>query len=392
MKSKRTPSLDLETIMPLLMGVWRRFQKQSGPKDALQTREFRSVVDCVKKLIKMQDSDENPLPKDYFVDRNLLGAYLLYQFVINYQQGMSLIGELPTTPKRVLDVCSGPGAFAFAALRHGAEEVFATDQSTTALSLASEVCGRYGLSVTIRHWDCLKSPLPIDGKFDLITLGHSLEELFPNTKKGWPDDQYRFIKMLLERLTPQGYLMLVEDSFETANRRVLELRDRLVLEGVPVQAPCIWRGNCPSLKTQKSPCYAQRELNKPYLIREIQRGADIKLGSLKMTYMIFKNPESQWPELPEGNFYRIISPPVDVQQSKRFYICGTDGKKILESRLKELPEEARAFEYLRRGEAISIEGAEEKLNTFDVEENTKLKVIAACGKPLNDINSDYSEY
>lgn len=388
MKSKRTPPLDLETIMPLLMGVWRRFLKISGPKDKLQTREFREVVELVKKLMKMQDSDNNPLPKDYFQDRHLLAAYLLYNFVINYQQGMSLIGELPNTPRRVLDVCSGPGAFAFAALRHGADEVYATDQSTTALSLASEVVGRYGLSLTMRHWDCLKSPLPVEGKFDLITLGHSLEELFPNTKKGWPEDQHRFISMLLNRLTPDGYLLIVEDSFETANRRVLELRDRLVQEGVPVQAPCIWRGNCPSLKTQKSPCYAQRELSKPYLIREIQRGADIKLGSLKMTYIIFKNPESKWPELPEGNFYRIISPPVEVHQSKRFYLCGTDGKKILESRLKDHPPESRAFEYLRRGEAIEIEGAEEKLNTFDLNENSKLKIIAPCGKPLTEL-ADY---
>jgi SAM-dependent methyltransferase len=387
MKSKRTPTADLETLMPVLMGVWRRFHKLSGPKDVLQTREFRTVVEAVKKIKAMQEAEE--FSKDYFQDRNLVGAYLLYDFVINYQQGLSLIGELPFTPKRVLDVCSGPGSFAFAALRHGADEVFATDKSALALSLASEVLGRYGLPVTTRQWDCLKAPLPIDGKFDLITLGYALNELFPKSEKGWPERQDQFIKMLLSKLTPDGFLLIVEDSHEPSNRRVLELRDRLVQSGVPVQAPCIWRGSCPSLKTQKSPCYAQREFVKPYLIREIQRGADIRLGSLKMTYIIFKNPESQWPELPEGNFYRIISPPVDIHQSKRFYICGTDGKKILESRLKTHPDHSKCFDYLRRGEAISIEDTEEKLNTFDVNENSKLRIIAACGKPIVEHVDEY---
>ncbi len=380
MKSKRTPPVDIETIMPLLIGVWRRFLKESGPNDKLQTREFRTVVECVNKLKDINSLTE--ASTNYFQDRNLLGAYLLYNFVINYQEGLSLIGELPLAPRRVLDVCSGPGAFAFAALRHGAHEVFATDQNEAALKLAAEICGRYGLTINTRVWDCLKKPLPIEGKFDLITLGYSLNELFPNTKKGHLEEQQKFIQMLLNKLTPDGFLLVVEDSYPESNKRVLELRDRLVKSGVPVQAPCVWKGECPSLKSKNSPCYAQREFKKPYLIREIQRAADIKLGSLKMTYIIFRSPEANWPELPEGNFYRIISPPIDVQQSKRFYLCGVDGKKTLESRLKELPLQAKAFDYLRRGELILIEDAEEKLQAFDIDENTKLKIIAACGKPL----------
>ena len=148
MKRKKIPTPDLNEIMPILIGIWRRFRKEQGPEDHLQTREFKRVVEAIKELQAGSKDGESLIGRDYFTDPELLGAYLLYQWVIHYQEGLSLIGELPTTPRRVLDVCSGPAPFAFAALRHGASEVFATDWNKTALELGAEVCGRYGMPLT----------------------------------------------------------------------------------------------------------------------------------------------------------------------------------------------------------------------------------------------------
>lgn len=377
--SRRNIDPDLENIMPHLIEAWRRFHKEPGPTDRLQTREFRGVVSSIQKLI----DDKSLRGQDYFADSKLLGAYLLYKWVIHYLQGLSLLGELPEVPKRVLDVCSGPGAFAFAALRHGARQVFATDRSLTALELGAEVCGRYGLPVSIRQWNCLKKSLPLDGNFDLIIVAHSLDELFPADEAGWTERQQQFISKLLERLTPQGHLLIVDNSFPEGNQRVLRLRDQFVNSGVPVQAPCIWQGSCPAVNTPKSPCYAQREFEKPPFIKEVQRAAQINLGSLKMSYVIFKSPQAQWPSVPENkNLYRIISPPIETIHGSRYYLCGTGGKKTLESHLVEHPKESRAFEFLRRGELISIEGALEKGNAFDIIKDTKITVEAPCGKPV----------
>lgn len=387
MKSKKSPTADLENITPILMGIWRRMHKLSGPADKLQTREFRSVVAAVKILQEKSMQGESLVGKDYFKDQNLLGAYLLYDWVIHYQQGLSIFGELPETPKRVLDICSGAAPFAFAALRHGAQEVIATDQNAAALQFGGEICGRYGLPLTVRQWNCLKERLPMDGKFDLIILGHCLEELFPPTKKGWMEEQHTFVKNLINRLTPHGYLAIIDNSFLEANRRVLQLRDQLVAEGVPVQAPCVWKGECPALKTANSPCYAQREFEKSYMVKEIQRAASINLSSLKMTYLIFRNPEAGWPSVGNVPLYRIISPPVETFSGKRFYLCGTDGKKQLGSHLQDHPPESRAFEYLRRGELIAISDAIEKQNSIDIVEGTSIRVVAV-GKPLPDFSEE----
>lgn len=387
MKSKRTPNVDLENIMPLLIGAWRRFHKEAGPGDRLQTREFRGVVEAITQLQEGLITGNALIGTDYFADRNTLGAYLLYQWVIHYQQGLSLIGELPITPNRVLDICSGPAAFAFAAVRHGAGEVYATDRNEAALRLGAEVVGRYGLTMNTRLWDCMKSPCPVEGSFDLIILGHCLEELFPSDSKGWIERQQQFIFSLLNRLTPNGYLLLAESSHIEANQRVLTIRDRLVREGIAVQAPCVWRGDCPVAQMKNSPCYAQRELAKPHLMKEIQRAAQINLGSLKMSYMIFRSPKASWPNLPDKELYRVISPPVESHQGNRFYLCGTKGKMTLGSHLKEHPNESKAFEYLKRGELISIENALEKQSAFDIVKGTKIGMEAACGKPLIENNS-----
>lgn len=386
MKSKKSPSADLETIIPILIGVWRRFHKISGPPDKLQTREFRGVIKAVIQLQERFAEGKSLVGVDYFADREWLGAYLLYHWVVHYQQGLSLIGELPNPPKRVLDICSGPAPFAFAALRHGAEEVIATDQNFTALTLGAEISGRYGMPLSIRSWNCLKEKAPIEGKFDLIILGHCLDELFPRTQKGWIDAQYQLIHTLFDRLSSNGYLLIVDNSYSEANQRVLQLRDLLVSKGIPVQAPCIWRGECPALKVKNSPCYAQREFEKPYLIKEIQRAASINLSSLKMSYIIFRHPSAGWPHLPDRNLYRVMSPPVDSYHGKRFYLCGTDGKKQLGTHLRTHPQESRAFEYLRRGELISLENALDKHNAIDIIEGTKLRIEAACGKPLPEID------
>lgn len=388
MKRKKAPTADLDELMPILIGIWRRFRKESGPPDHLQTREFRSVVQAVKALQEQSWEGQGLLGTNYFSHPELLGAYILYNWVIHYQEGLSLLGELRDPPRRVLDVCSGAAPYALAALRHGASEVIATDQNETALNLGGEIAGRYGLPMTLRPWNCLKGPIPVEGNFDLIILAHGIQELFPETRKGWPEEQKRFIDYLITRLKPDGHLLLVDSSLKEANHRLLQLRNELVHQGVPVQAPCIWKGDCPALKAN-SLCYAQRELEKPPLIKEIQRAAEINLSSLKMSYILFRSPRSGWPKLPDKPLYRVISPPIESFHGKRFYLCGTEGRKSLGTTVEPLPREARAFEYLRRGELISYENLAERGEDIDIIEGSQITHEAALGKPIPEEQESY---
>ncbi|MBA3816729.1 MAG: class I SAM-dependent methyltransferase, partial [Parachlamydiaceae bacterium] len=216
-----------------------------------------------------------------------------------------------------------------------------------------------------------------------------LDELFPSTQKGWVDSQHQFMRKLFDRLTPDGHLLIVDNSYPEANHRILQLRDLLVSEGVPVQAPCVWRGECPALKVKNSPCYAQREFEKPYLIKGIQRALSINLSSLKMSYILFRHPSAGWPKLAH-DMHRVISPPIESFHGKRFYLCGTEGKKQLGTHLTTHPQESRAFEYLRRGELISLDNALDTQNAIDIVEGTALHLEAACGKPIPEIKETFN--
>lgn len=402
MKNKRrpVPKPNFEELIPLLISIWRRLHKiKGGPADRLQTREFREAVDMIATLTQGLEETQKLIGQDYFKDRKLLSAYLLYHWILHYAQGLSLLGELPSAPRRVLDVCSGAAPFALAALQHGAEEVYALDQNEDALQIGAEICGKSGYTLTIRPWkagtknanekdahSALPNALPVDGQFDLIIMGYCLEELFQENGSKWFEQQNAFVDTLLKRLSPDGYLLLVENSWPSANKRLLRMRDHFVKQGVPIQAPCVWKGQCPALQSAKSPCYAQRPFQKPYLISELQRAAQINLGSLKMSYLLLKSPQSEWPMLPKEHLYRIVSPPIEAIHGKRYYLCGTDGKKSLGSRLADHPSESKAFEYLQRGDLIAVEEALNSGDLMDIIAGTKVSIRAACGKPLPELN------
>lgn len=375
-KSRKQPLSDLETIIPLLIGQWRRMTELPGPSDRLQTREFRSVVEKVRLLQTQLIEGDSLFGSDYFSEPALLGAYTLYHWIIHYQEGLSLINEIPEPPLRVLDLCSGPCPFAFAALKHGAQEVLALDKNLEALRWGAQLCGRYGYPITIRQTDCSNPFRLMEAPFDLIIIGHALRELFPKDLEA----SANFIHRLGSFLSPQGHLLLVDSSLPFPNRELLRLRDLLVKKGMPVQAPCIWKGSCPALEKADSPCYAQREMEKPFLVKEFQRAAGINLSSLKMSYMLFRSPAAGWPKEDNLNLFRVISPPFESHHGTGFYLCGSEGKKKLSGNPTTVTQNNKAFAHLKRGELIAIDQPIERGNTFEVSENTAIKVIAAPGK------------
>lgn len=340
--------------MPDLIHAFRKFMNLPGPPDVLQTREFRATATAVQKI---ENALINGIDADFYT-REIVASYLLYHFPLHYQEGFSLINELPILPKRVLEIGSGSAPFAFAALKLGAEEVYAVDRNENALKLGGDVIARQGYPISMRRWS-YPNPLPVEGTFDLIILPYCLTEF---TKSA--SEQEAFIQKCEKRLTDNGYLMIVEPSETARNLEFLRLRDSLVQQGSIIQAPCVWKGECPALRS-KSPCFAQREYEKPYLMKELQRGAEIFLNSLKMSYLILRNKKSSWPDVGPQAYFRVVSPPIDAYPGKRYYLCGTDGKRTLDLR------EDRKYT-VPRGSLITLGG------------DSEYTQVLAPGKPLRE--------
>lgn len=363
-----TPKPLWDTLYPMLIARFRKLMKLPlGPSDRLQTREFRSLIENV---LSYKDSKS-------LASNSLLAAYLMYEWPIHYAQGISLLKELPTPPQRVLDLGTKGAPFSLAALQHGALEVLAIGESELGLKYGADLCGHIGYPVSIKIGDCKRlRSLSLEGSWDLIILSYSLFEQFP-----FREDQIAYINQLLPLLSTEGHLLIVEDSSTDVNRSFLQLRDEIARLHIPIHAPCLWKGDCPALKHGASPCFAQRPLDKPFMIKEIQRAANINLSSLKMSYLILKSPQSN-PVTLSKTLYRVVSPFVSTFRGERYFLCGVTGKKTLGTTLKNHPQQSRAFEYLQRGDVISIEHSVDLEDDMQITEKTTVQLKAPCDKPV----------
>ncbi len=367
---KRSPAVQPEwdTLYPLIIFKWRKLMGLPlGPEDSLQTREFQTLIQKIKDY---QNSE-------VLTTKPAVAAYLMYEWPLRYAEGLSLLKELPKTPQRVLELGGIGAPFSFAAMQHGATEAVSIDRRELALNHGAELCGHLGYPISIRTGDIRKlTALPIEGKWDLISLPHSLFALFDTQEA-----RKNYIKRLLDLLTEDGHILIVESSANEINREFLMLRDDVAEEGISIAAPCLWKGNCPARGKGSSPCYAQRPLEKPSMIKNIQRALEINLSSLKMSYLLLRSRKAPKPVLADS-LYRIVSPPVSTFRGERFFLCGVQGKKTLGTTLKTHPKQSKAFEYLRRGDVVDISDAASLENDLQVTENTTLRLHSPCDKPV----------
>lgn len=369
MKKRRpTVSVDYTEIFKVLIAQFRHLNKLTiGPLDRLQTREFQHLI---QKLQELQGSED-------LTDRSLLSAYLMYHWPVHLAEGISLMQELPTMADSVLEIGSGTAPFSLSALMSGATRAATMDTNELALRHGAEICGKLGYPLTVRQNDPKKTTQwPFDDKWDLIVVSHCLEKMF-----GSMAEQKSFIKSLFSKLTPSGHILIVDSSETAVNRRFLALRDMLVVDGIRVQAPCIWQGACPALAHGKTPCYSQRPFEKHFLINDMQKALGVHGSSLKMTYLLLCHP-GQKTTHPEGErLYRVVSPPIETFKGIRHFLCGVDGKKMLGSRLKTHPKQSKAYEFIKKGDLISVKDAIELDDDLVVSEETTLTLRAPFDKP-----------
>ena len=179
----------MEQWIPRLITVWRQHRAKGRPQPGRHGRhhahepeggltpdEVREVAAGVKQLSLGLTRDRQLAGARYMDDPKLLGAYLLFYWPVSYAQARATLSELTTRPRAVLDLGSGPGPMAFAAMDAGASTVTAADRSKPALELARTLATEAGEGIATREWSPEK-PLP-DGKFDVITMGHVVNELF----------------------------------------------------------------------------------------------------------------------------------------------------------------------------------------------------------------------
>jgi SAM-dependent methyltransferase len=384
-----TPSEDLRRWIPGLLAAWRGLRREArrGPRPPpgeLLPDELREVAAAVQRLSLGLTRDRKLIGARYLDDDRLLGAYLLFYWPVSYLQARGVLSELPRRPRSALDLGSGPGPVAFATLDAGAAEVVAADRSTRALSAARRLATEVGEPIATREWDPQRrgglSGLAGGRKFDLVTMGHVVNELFPG--EGAATRRAALLEEALGLLAPGGSLVVIEPALRDTSRALLEVRDLLVAGGVAVRAPCLFRGACPALTRPSDWCHAERPVEPPPLVEEIGRRAGLRKEAVKMSYLVLAPRGEGWSEPPPGLTFRIVSEPLPSKGRLRYMGCGPEGRKGLALQEKDVTPRNRVFEGLLRGDVVEIASVEPRGDGLRLSPESDVRVIAAAGRPV----------
>jgi SAM-dependent methyltransferase len=373
---------------------WRRDRRGAGrhepprpgrpPPDTLLPDELREVGAAVARLSRGLTRERELAGARYLDEERLLGAYLLFYWPVSYLQARGTISELPARPRSVLDLGSGPGPMAFAALDAGAAEVIAADRSARALATARRLAADAGEPLGTREWNPSKgrplAELAPGKRFDLVTMGHVLNELFPG-----PDGDARRAALLEEALdlvAPGGALLVVEPALRDTSRALLRVRDLLVARGVAVRAPCLFRGACPALLRETDWCHAERAIEPPPLVAQLGKAAGLRKEAVKMSYLVLAPKGEGWAEPPPGRVFRIVSEPLPSKGRLRYMGCGPEGRVGLSLQEKHVGDANRKFESLLRGDVVEVTGGEPRGDGIALGAESAVKVLAPAGRPV----------
>lgn len=350
-----------------------------APEATLTPAELSTVAAGVRELSLGLTRERALAGARYMDDPRLLGAYLLFYWPVSYAQARQVLNELPQKPRETLDLGSGPGPVAFAALDAGASQVTCAERSRPALAIARELAAEVGEALATREWTP-EQPLP-EGTFDTITLGHVLNELFGKPPQATPK-RVALLEQALGRLKRGGTLLVIEPALRETSRGLLEVRDALVAKGYAVRAPCLWQGACPALVKESDWCHAERPWKVPALVEELAKRAGLHKDALKMSYLAVAPKGEAWPALPSGRLFRIVSEPLEGKGRQRYIGCGPEGRIGLALQEKHRNPANEAFFALRRGDVLRLEGTEAKGDGLALGAESKVEVLARAGQRL----------
>jgi SAM-dependent methyltransferase len=322
----------------------------------------------------------------YLSDPDLLGAYLLHFWPISYAQavlclemirrvrGASESGSLGSA----LDLGAGPGPVSLALLDSGAARVTACDRSGAALALARRIASDRGHELATRQWDVQKTTGLPRGPFDLISLGHTLNELWP----GHPDRiglRVGLVRKLGEELGPGGRIMIMEPALKETAQEAIRVRDGLVQSGFSVEMPCIWQAACPALP--EGTCHGEFEWRPlPEMVR-LAHAARIGRETLKMAWFVLKRrlagetiPEPA--PSPDGGLYRVVSEPLLSKSGRvRYLVCGPVGRFALSASRESRGKSLAPFFTLARGDGIRFSGAQRRETGWGMDDESSIEIV-----------------
>jgi SAM-dependent methyltransferase len=264
------------------------------------------TADGVRELSAMFNGLTRHRP-GYLAAARLRRAYVHYYLPVNAEKVARVLREMdayapPQRKPRVLDFGCGPGTAAIATLLHRpVEDLVLVDVVDEALDDARFFCKELGVEARTMH------EVP-DEKFDLILAANVFSES---------------LAPLEERLSDDGYLVVIEPALQSSTRRLMQWRDDAVARGFRVAAPCLGTVKCPMLEREELWCHQDVPWPRPAAVSEIDRRVGLTKESLKYSYAVITKRGKTLADL--GGDVRVVSNLHKEKGKAWAWLCGRQG-------------------------------------------------------------------
>ena len=370
---------DLARHVPLLLNRARALLRlPGGPSDRLAPNEIAPAARAVDALHLGLVGDRTLARPETYDERQALGAYLLWwwpQSYVKTRAALQLLPEGTLERGRVLDLGSGPGPAALAALdATWAPEVVALDASGAALDEAKAIAT--GMPLSVRHWKLGKGPLPLlpDDRYQLVTAANLLSEL-----PGAPLERAALIADVIDRhLSPGGIFLALEPALRETGRELLEVRDRLLELGLRALAPCFTQGPCPALASGKDWCTASQVWEPPEHVRQLADATGLRADELLSfaPLAVARSAPATDPAV-----FRVVGVPRPEKGKSRAFVCGVPGRDAVVLLEKHRTEANGALLDVSHGDLVRLGGLERKGDGWRLKPESRVERLEDRGAP-----------
>lgn len=285
-------------------------------------------------------------------------AYLCYFFPLNYARARSVVIEgshrgFFTDLENVIDYGSGTGAAMFSVadeLKHPWLERLCYDIGSQALALQDLLNDREHpiTSTTVEPKKLKPKTLGI--------FSYSLNEL------------ETFPQQFLEA----DALMLVEPSTRAHGRRLLQLRDDLILNrGFYAWAPCPHQGPCPLLNnSERDWCHDRIAWEAPSWFSKIEKELPIKNPTLTFSYVLLRKTPPKSRVQTEKLLGRVVGDALVEKGKTRQLICIDSQRRFMSWFPQRLDRDTLKHFDFYRGDLLELDSnLEERANEIRVKES-----------------------
>ncbi|MCA9611678.1 MAG: class I SAM-dependent methyltransferase [Sandaracinus sp.] len=307
--------------------------------------------------------------------RDGLQARLRFYLPRDAAKALSPLGELaragllPQRRWRVLDLGAGLGSTTIGAARVARHlgvpglDVLAIDQDAHALDGFVELAKEHEalevapMNVNARAMDATTLDLSREGPFDLVLAGLVLNEM---------DLERRLA--LLERVRPalakDGAFVILEPALREITRELHRLRD-VVDAGEAgdwnVFSPCLRKGPCPMLQTERDWCHEDEPFVLPPALVKVARDASLRYERLTYAQLTLRRDDKTLRDAVGDDTVRVVSMPLVTKGKRELFVCDDAGRTLLRRLDRDASEANADFGDSYRGDVLRVEPGETRV-------------------------------